>query len=436
MTHSRGVLLAAAVAGLLSPHVAHATLIWEANPSRGLSVFEGLERSPGTIDIVSDPKGQFGQVFHYNITDNPDGTKDRCESRGHKLLDGTNYTLTRGNTYYVGWRALWDGNVGTQSGKWVALWQMHAYGGVGMGAPFVIRTLGDGQIHLQNNVVGTNVHIWSAPLVRNQWHRFVLYTHLDHRANVGWVEFWYNGQKQTFINGQQRFYCPTHEDDSGTFNKLKWGLYRTGSATGSWHAWMSRARIATTFEEADPDGGTPSPTPTPTPSPTTPPDVTPTSTPTPTPTPTSCSGCGFSGYYRIMARHSGKAVVVQSASTANSANVVQWTYGGSNTNDEWRILDIGGGYHRIINRLSGKDMVVQSASTAEGGNIIQYTYGGAATNDEWAISDAGGGYYTITNRNSGKVVNVAGAGTANGAAVQQASANGGTHQQFQIVSIP
>src|SRR5687768_13392695 len=69
----------------------------------------------------------------------------------------------------------------------------------------------------------------------------------------------------------------------------------------------------------------------------------------------------FSGYYRITARHSGKALAVQSASTANSANVFQWTYGGTATNDEWQVLGLGTGYWRVINRNSGKDLVVQSA---------------------------------------------------------------------------
>ncbi len=70
-----------------------------------------------------------------------------------------------------------------------------------------------------------------------------------------------------------------------------------------------------------------------------------------------------------MARHSGKALVVQSASTANSAAVIQYTYGGTNTNDEWELRDIGSGYYRIINRLSSKDIVVQGASTADGAAI-------------------------------------------------------------------
>jgi len=126
---------------------------------------------------------------------------------------------------------------------------------------------------------------------------------------------------------------------------------------------------------------------------------------------------------------------VQSASTANSAAVIQYTYGGSATNDEWELQSIGSGYYRIINRNSSKDMVVQSASTSDGANIIQYTYGGSNTNDEWQLVDNGDGYYRIVNRNSGKVVEVVGSSTADGAAVQQRSWNGGTNQQFELVSL-
>ena len=143
----------------------------------------------------------------------------------------------------------------------------------------------------------------------------------------------------------------------------------------------------------------------------------------------------FSGYYRIMARHSGKALTVQSASTANSANIFQWTYGGSATNDEWQLASIGSGYYRVINRHSGKDMVVQSASTAEGANIFQYAYGGSATNDEWSIVSLGNGYHRLTNRNSNKSAEVVGGGTGDGTNVAQRTYSGATYQQWQIVSL-
>jgi hypothetical protein len=241
-----GVLTAIAV---VLPVTASAQVIWEADADRGTSVFEGLERSPGEIGVVSDPKGMFGNVFRYTIWDNPDGSKDRCESRGHRLTDGATLRLTRGNTYYIGWRALWDSNVGTQAGRWVALWQMHAYGGPGMGAPLVFRTLGDGMLHLQNNVEGTNQHIWSTTLRRDVWNTFVIGAHLDPDPEKGWVELWYNGVQQKFINGKTRFFCPTHESEPDTFNKLKWGIYRTGPATGRWNAWMSGARIGLTLAD-------------------------------------------------------------------------------------------------------------------------------------------------------------------------------------------
>lgn len=144
----------------------------------------------------------------------------------------------------------------------------------------------------------------------------------------------------------------------------------------------------------------------------------------------------FNGFYRIMARHSDKAVVVQSASTADNADVIQWTYGGANTNDEWEIISVGGGFFRIMARHSGKAMVVQSASTAEGADVIQFTYGGSNTNDEWAIESLGAGFFRIINRNSGKVLEVLGSSTTNGADVVQRTWNGGANQQFQLISVP
>ena len=164
---------------------------------------------------------------------------------------------------------------------------------------------------------------------------------------------------------------------------------------------------------------------------------TPTGTgPAPTPTATPTPGGTFSGYYRIMARHSGSALTVSGASTANSAAVVQWTYGGTSTNDEWLVTSIGSGYFRIDARHSGKAMVVLSASTAEGAGIIQFTYGGTNTNDEWQFVDVGGGYFQIRNRMSSKSVEVVGGGLSNGNAVAQRTYSGATHQQFEMISIP
>jgi hypothetical protein len=80
-------------------------------------------------------------------------------------------------------------------------------------------------------------------------------------------------------------------------------------------------------------------------------------------------------------------------------------------------------------------MVVQNASTSNGAAIIQYTYGGSNTNDEWQLVDNGGGYYRIVSRMSGKVVEVVSSSTADGAAVQQNTWNGGENQQYTLQSL-
>jgi hypothetical protein len=226
-------------------------------------------------------------------------------------------------------------------------------------------------------------------------------------------------------------------DPDGTYESL--GSFVSLGATNSLYLEQLRERLGDQALANIGYGSGPTPTATPTPTPTSPgptPTPTPTAPATATPTPTPTSPGTISGYYRLTPRHSGKAVVVQSASTANSANVFQWTYGGTNTNDEWEIRGIGAGYYRLIARHSGKDMVVQSASTADGANIFQFAYGGTNTNDEWEIVDVGSGYSRITNRMSGKSAEVASGSTADGANVNQRTYNGATHQQFQLVSVP
>lgn len=156
-------------------------------------------------------------------------------------------------------------------------------------------------------------------------------------------------------------------------------------------------------------------------------------TPTPTPVPTPPGG--FSGYYKILARHSGKAVAVQDASTANGANVFQWTYGNAVPSDAWELRGLGDGYYRVINRHSGKDLNVSGASAANGANVDQWSWA-HANQQMWQITDLGNGYHRIAARHSGKVLNVSGASTADGADVDQWGWANVNQQMFQLVRIP
>ncbi len=135
---------------------------------------------------------------------------------------------------------------------------------------------------------------------------------------------------------------------------------------------------------------------------------------------------------RMVARHSGKTLLVTAASTADGAAIVQGAPV-SGTNDEWQIGGLGTGFCKIIARHSGKAMNVKSISTADGAQVHQWTWGNTATNDEWKAEPLSGGYYRFVNRHSGKVLAIADASTADGALVVQQTWTGGNHQQFSLL---
>jgi hypothetical protein len=135
------------------------------------------------------------------------------------------------------------------------------------------------------------------------------------------------------------------------------------------------------------------------------------------------------GTYRVIARHSGKALDVNAHGTADGSNVIQWTYGGGN-NQRWTLTHLGSNVYSIIGVESGKALEVASTSTANGTNVDIRTYGGAS-NQRWTISATSGGYFRVTPvSSSGSALDVSNVSTADGANVHQWSWTGGNNQQW------
>jgi hypothetical protein len=137
-------------------------------------------------------------------------------------------------------------------------------------------------------------------------------------------------------------------------------------------------------------------------------------------------------YYRVTNRNSGKVMDVVGNSTANSAEVKQYSWNGGG-NQKWQFEDAGGGYVRIVNSNSGKCLDVANASTADGANIIQYTCG-SGTNQQWQWA-AVGSYYQLKARHSGKCLDVVNAGTGDGADIQQYTCGSGNNQQWSRAQV-
>ena len=245
---------------LLLAERAHATLYWEADTNRGLAVFPILDLAPGVVSIAPDPLGLMGNVYKYFLPDtNSSFGKERCESSGTETPTGE-FRMSYNTDYYIGWRAMWDPM--PINGSWVALFQMHGYGVSGQGAPLVLRCVnGDGNLYLQANANGINTNFWHIPFKTNLWQNFVVHTFLSTNWTQGYVEIWYNGVLQTNNSGTTRWYGPTWDNVDGvwsdSYNKLKWGCYRSGSLDGHGYAtaYMSNAKVGSTYADVDPAGG-------------------------------------------------------------------------------------------------------------------------------------------------------------------------------------
>ncbi|HEX8426590.1 RICIN domain-containing protein [Hymenobacter sp.] len=103
-----------------------------------------------------------------------------------------------------------------------------------------------------------------------------------------------------------------------------------------------------------------------------------------------------------------------------------WGVGAGGTNNFYPTA-----YYRIINRNSGQLLDVNGSSTTTGAGIIQYLQNGG-TNQQWQVLSTSGGYYRLINRNSGQAVDVNNGSTAAAAPVIQYPYGGGNNQQWQV----
>jgi endoglucanase len=135
------------------------------------------------------------------------------------------------------------------------------------------------------------------------------------------------------------------------------------------------------------------------------------------------------GTYKIVARHSGKALDVNGGGTADGSNVIQWSYGGGN-NQRWTVTHLGNNQYSIIGVQSGKALEVSNWGSSNGSNVQIWTYGGG-TNQKWTVTATSGGYYRLTPTHATSMaLDVNGVSTADGANVQIWTYGGGNNQQW------
>jgi hypothetical protein len=135
--------------------------------------------------------------------------------------------------------------------------------------------------------------------------------------------------------------------------------------------------------------------------------------------------------FRIKNKNSGKVLGVDGMSTADSANVVQFTDNGT-ADHLWHVVDGGGGYVKVVNVNSGKLLAVENMSTANSARVQQFSDSGTADH-LWQLIDPGDGWFRLANKNSGKVLGVSNMSTADSAQVVQYDDNGTADHEWLLV---
>ncbi len=137
------------------------------------------------------------------------------------------------------------------------------------------------------------------------------------------------------------------------------------------------------------------------------------------------------GTYKLVARHSDKAMDAYGAQTTNGTEIIQWSYGGG-ANQKWTLTDTGDGNYKIIGVQSGKALDIYDGDTANGTKVELWDYWGGSM-QLFQITATDSGYYRITpNCATGSCLDVSEISTADGAKVQLWQWVGGQNQQWGI----
>ena len=379
---------------------ANASVLWDGDASHGTSVFGSLniENQPGQVNVVTD--STYGKVFQFVCFNPTTAIKTRTEGSHMAGFDPV-----KGNTYYFGWRHKW-GPLPVQCNKWQALEQIHVEGGNSSGAPVPYQLLSDGcdnNLHFTYQDASSTPHVFlMKPIPLNSWHTLVYHEKWSESESDGYVEVWWDGTMQTLANGSTRYpaaWCfPT------TTSYWKWGVYRSGTGTtalGTEYAYLGQAKAGTTFADVALSSST--------------------------------GSIDTSAIYQIQNEASG-LVLNNQGSLTNGSKISQWSSANTSDNLRWHFSNsrTSSGYYEIISQKSGLDAVVQGASTAAGAGIVQWSFGSSG-NDQWKANQNSDGSFTFVNLHSGLVLGDPAGSTSTSTQMDQETSNGGSNQKWKLI---
>ncbi len=263
-----GFLCALVAARCLSPASASAELLWYGDPDKGRAVFnnvnlEGAVRhSPGSGSVSPAVDAVYGKIWRVH---KPAADK-RAEIRGATGFSnhgGKGGTIQEGGTYYLGWRYKFH-MPDKKMGGW-ACFQWKSYPdphGDGVNDQEYPILMGYDGRRLSLTKYGSDwktqrsqiVNLWSKPVAIDTWVDIVLVIKLSREKTVGYIEFYFNGDKQELLTGGTRVY---HNTMDAFEVSPKWGAYNKNAIGTEITVDIADLRIGTDLESVMPKRATP-----------------------------------------------------------------------------------------------------------------------------------------------------------------------------------
>ena len=210
------------------------TVLFNGDATNGTSIWKAINiEGTGALSTVNDETGTL--VWKYL---KPSGSH-RTETRG-----AVGFQADEGDNIYIGWtsKIYMPTNLQTEA---IFQWKSYPTTGSPQNHPLMLRTK-NGKLELQHFDANHTATVpWNTSLSVGSWLKFVLRIKVSRNPAVGYIEFWYNGVKQTLSNGSQRLYCQTLD----TYDcDPKWGIYG-GDASQATH-FVKKIRIADNYADA------------------------------------------------------------------------------------------------------------------------------------------------------------------------------------------
>lgn len=138
------------------------------------------------------------------------------------------------------------------------------------------------------------------------------------------------------------------------------------------------------------------------------------------------------GTYKIKSVLSGKVLEVPSG-VSTKVNLQVWDY----TGGAWQtwVCKKNGDVYNFVNPHTGQAIDIRNNSRNSGAELIQYPYNTSASEQKYKLVDAGNGRYGIISTHSWKAIDIYGSSKDNGAQVKLYDYHGGANQLWTFVPL-